>query len=257
MASAIREKHKPKGGIAAANKPDSPAMVNPAAANDSAFATGSTAKWRHFGHSAPTNATANNTMDPDPPAAVAVHPATANNANVLSKGKMAMTVGGSDSVDYGILSPAVAGVPSLSFNFMDDKVRGTNTMVDGEITSPTELTADTTGSVETTIDTAINAGGASAHNVPRDSLQINYNTPKKLNKVGGANTTVNHVITSPTVHITKTTGGVETTMNTATNTAGATTNPLSPDSVTPQKLNDISTNKMCPSDTNTHTVSTR
>jgi hypothetical protein len=107
------------------------------------------------------------------------------------------------------------------------------------------------------MDTTTTAGGTSTHTLPPNSLQIDFNTPKKLNKVSGTNTTVNHVITSPEVNAARTTGGLETTMDTATNTDGATANPLPPDSVTPQKLNDISTNEKCPSDTNTHTVSTK
>ncbi len=58
-------------------------------------------------------------------------------------------------------------------------------------------------------------------------------------------------------HAANTTGGVETFMDTATNTDGAIANPLPPDSVTPQKLNDISTNEKCPSDANTPPVSTK
>jgi hypothetical protein len=86
MAPPIRTKLKPKGGIAAATKPNNPATINPAAANNTAVAISSAAKRSHLGHGTPTNATANNTTEMNPPAAVAVHPATANDANVLSGG---------------------------------------------------------------------------------------------------------------------------------------------------------------------------
>jgi hypothetical protein len=103
MAPPIKAKRKPNGGIAAAYKLDNPAMVDPAAANNTAVATGRAAKHRHLGHSAPANATANNTTELDPPAAVAVHPANANDPDILSGGEMATTVGGGGSVDYGNL----------------------------------------------------------------------------------------------------------------------------------------------------------
>jgi hypothetical protein len=164
---------------------------------------------------------------------------------------MATTIGSSDSVNYGnlfilslLLLPqsAAAEASLLSINFLDSKISATNTMVNGEITSPTEHAANTTDSVETTMDTATTAGGASAHTLPPDSLQNPFHTPKKLNGVGSTNTTVDHVITSPTMHAAKTTSGVETTMDMATNADGATANPLPPDSVTPHNLNDISPN---------------
>jgi hypothetical protein len=47
----------------------------------------------------PANATKNNTTEPNPPAALAMHPATANGANVMPGGDMATTVGSSDSVN--------------------------------------------------------------------------------------------------------------------------------------------------------------
>jgi hypothetical protein len=237
----MRAKRKPKGDIAATYKPNNPTMVNPAAANNTAVATGSTAKCRRLGHGTPANATANNTTEPDPPATVALHPATANDANVPSGGEMATTIGSGDSVDYGnsfILSlplplpPAAAEAPLLSFNFLDGKISATNTAVDGEITSPTKHAANTTGGVETTMNTATIVDGASTHTLPPDSLQIDFNALKKLNEGGGTNTTVDRVITSPAVHATKTTGGVETTMDTPTNTDGTTANSLPPDSVT-------------------------
>ncbi len=86
MASPNRTKCKPKGGMAAATKPSSPATVNPAAANDTAVATGYAAKCSRLEHSTPTNATANNTIEPNPPVAIAMHHATANKANVSSGG---------------------------------------------------------------------------------------------------------------------------------------------------------------------------
>jgi hypothetical protein len=155
---------------------------------------------------------------------------------------MVMTVGGGDSVNYGksfILSlpllppPAAAEVPSLFINFPDGKISATNTTVHGEITSPTQHPTNTTSSVEKTMNTATTAGGASAHTPPPDSLQNPFHTPIKLNGVGGANTTVDRVITSPAMHATKTIRGVKTTMDTATNADGTTANPLPPDFVTP------------------------
>jgi hypothetical protein len=140
MAPPKRTQCKPKGGIAAVNQPNNPASVNPAAANDTAFATGSTAKRSHLEHSTPNNATAKNTMEPNPPAAVAVHPATANNANVLSRGDMPTTVDGSDRFDYGnltilsllsLLLPAAVEVLSLILNLLDGKISASNTMERG------------------------------------------------------------------------------------------------------------------------------
>jgi hypothetical protein len=83
--------------MAAATKPDNPAMVNHAAANNTAVATGGAAKHSRLEHGTPANATANNTTDPNPPATVAVHPATAIDADVPSGGDMEKTVGGSDA----------------------------------------------------------------------------------------------------------------------------------------------------------------
>jgi hypothetical protein len=181
--------------MAAATKPDNPATVNPAAAYNTAVATAGTSKHSRMEHGTPANATANNTIEPNSPAAVAVHPATANSAYVPSEGGMATTVGGSDSVEYDsstILSlllppqPVAMEAPLLSLNLLDSKISASNTTVNSEITRIVEHAANTTGQVNTTMDTAINAGGA-------------------------------------------------------------TTNPLSPDSDTPQKLNNTSTTKICPS----------
>ncbi len=51
-------------------------------------------------HGTPNNATANNTTEPNLPATVAVHPATANGADVLSGRDMATTVGSSASNEF-------------------------------------------------------------------------------------------------------------------------------------------------------------
>ncbi len=75
-------------------------------------------------------------------------------------------------------------------------------------------------------------------------------------KISASNTTVDGEIARVVEHAANTTGGVETFMDTATNADG-TINPLSPDSVTPQKLHDISTNEKCPSETSTHPVSAK
>ena len=72
--------------MAAATKPNYPATVNPAAANNTNVATASTSKQSCLEHSTPANATANNTTELNPPATVAVHPAAANGANVPSGG---------------------------------------------------------------------------------------------------------------------------------------------------------------------------
>jgi hypothetical protein len=93
----MRTKCKLKGGIATATKPDDPATVNPAEANNTAVATNGTAKCSCLEHSTPANATANNTTKPNPPTTVAVHPATADDANILSGGDMVTTIGGSVS----------------------------------------------------------------------------------------------------------------------------------------------------------------
>jgi hypothetical protein len=191
--------------MAAATKPANPVTVNPAAANDTAVATAGTSKCSCMEHGTPASATANNTTEPNLPASVAVHPDTAYGADVPSRGGMATTVGGSDSVQYDnstLLSsllppqPVATEAPSLSLNLLDSKIRASNTIVDGEITSIVKHAANTTSRVDTTMDTAINAGDA-------------------------------------------------------------TTNPLSPDSDTPQKLNNTSTTKICPSNTKTQTVRTK
>ncbi len=57
MAPTNRTKCKPKGGMAAATKPNNPATVNPAATNNTAVATGSTSKRSRFEHGTPANAT--------------------------------------------------------------------------------------------------------------------------------------------------------------------------------------------------------
>ncbi len=101
MASPIRPKHKPKGGIGAATKPNNPATVYPAAAIDTAVATSSTATCSHLGHSTSANTTTNNTTEANLPTAVTVHPATTNDANVLSGGDMVMSDGSSESVKSG------------------------------------------------------------------------------------------------------------------------------------------------------------
>jgi hypothetical protein len=72
-------------------------------------------------------------------------------------------------------------------------------------------------------------------------------------KISASNTMVDSKITRIIEHAANTTGRVETTMDTAINVGGATTNPLPPDSDTPQKLNNTSTTKICPSNTKTQT----
>jgi hypothetical protein len=117
---------------------------------------------------------------------------------------MARTIGGSDSIEYDnftLLSlllppwPVAKEAPLLSLNLLDSKISVSNTTVDGEITRIAKHAANTTGQVDTNVDTAINAGGS-------------------------------------------------------------TSNPLSSDSDTPQKPNNTSTTKICPSNTKTQTVST-
>jgi hypothetical protein len=128
MAPPNRTKCKPKGGMAAATKPDNPVTIYPAAANNTAVAPSSASKHSHFKHSTPANATVNNTTEPNWPAAVAMHPATVNGADVPSRGDMARTIGGSDSIEYGnstLLSlllpsrPVAMEVLLLSLNLMD------------------------------------------------------------------------------------------------------------------------------------------
>jgi hypothetical protein len=244
--------------MAAATKPNNPATVDPAAANNSAVAPGGTAKCSHLEHGTPTNATANNTMEPNPPVAVAVHPATANGVNVLSGGDMAMTVGDSDSIEYGnstILSlpllppPVAAEAPSLSINFLNGKISASNTTINGEITRVVEHIVNTTNDAETIMDAATNAGGTIANPLPPDQV-LGYHWLK-------VDVMVDCVNTSPAVHTAKTTSNVETAMDTAINAGGTTTNPLPPDSDSLQKLNNTSTTKICLSNTNTQTVSTK
>jgi hypothetical protein len=244
--------------MAAATKPNNPAIVNPAAANKTAIAPGSTAKRSHLEHGTLTNATAINTKEPNPPATVAMDSATANGADIPSGGDIATTVGGSDSVEYGnstILSspspppPVATEAPLLSPNLLDGKISTSNTTVDGEITRVVEHTTNTTGGVETIMDTATNAGGTTANPLPPDQV-LGYNWLKVY-------AMVDHVNTSPAVHAAEIASSVETTMDTAINAGGTTTNPLPPVSDTPQKLNNTSTTKICPSNANTQTVSTK
>ncbi len=100
--------------MAAATKPNNPVTVNPAAANENAVATGSASKRSHLEQGTPTNATTNNTTKPNPPAAVAVHPATTNGANVPSGEDMATTIGGSDSINYGNMTIILAVATAAS-----------------------------------------------------------------------------------------------------------------------------------------------
>jgi hypothetical protein len=98
---------------------------------------------------------------------------------------MAMTIGGSDSVEYGNLTilslllpppPVATEALLLSLNLLGDEISASNTMVYGEITRIVEHAANTTGGVETTMDTAINAGSAATNPLSPDS-----DTPQKLN----------------------------------------------------------------------------
>jgi hypothetical protein len=106
----------------------------------------------------PAKATTNNKKEPNLPAAVAVHPATANNAHVLSRGDMAPTIGSSVSIKYGNLAilslpspplPMAVEVPSMSLNLLDGKTSTSNTTVGREITRVVEHAANTTSGVET------------------------------------------------------------------------------------------------------------
>jgi hypothetical protein len=72
--------------MAAATKPNYPATVNPAAANNTVVASGSASKHSCFEHGIPANATKNNTTEPSPPASLAMHSATAKGANVPPAG---------------------------------------------------------------------------------------------------------------------------------------------------------------------------
>jgi hypothetical protein len=109
----------------------------------------------------------------------------ANGADALPRGDMATTIGSSDSVKYGnstLLSlplpsrPGAMEAPSLSLNLLDGKIDASNTMIDDEITRIVDHAANTTGQVETTMDTAINTGGTATNPVPLDS-----DTLQKLN----------------------------------------------------------------------------
>jgi hypothetical protein len=258
MAPPNRTKQKPKGSIAAATKPDKPVSVNPAAANDTAVATGGATKCSHWEHGTPANTTANNKPESNPPTAVAVHPATANGANVPSKGDMVTTIGGSDSNEYDDLTilsslspplPVAVEAPPLSLNLLDGKISASNTTDDGEITRVVEHVAYTNGQVETILDTAMNVGVTTTNPLPPDQV-LGYHWLK-------VDVMVDRVNTSPTMHTAKTTCGVETTMDDAINAGGTATHPLPPDSDSPQKLNNTSSTKICPSNTNTQTITTK
>ncbi len=161
--------------------------VNPAAANDTAVATDGMSKCSHLGHGTPTYATANNTTELKPSAAVAVHPATSNDAYVPSGRDMTTTVGSNDSIEYvnstifSSLSPpppAAAEVPSLSLNLLDGEISASNTRVDKEITRAAVHAANTTSGVETIMDTATKADGTIASPLPSDSVTL-----QKLNDI--------------------------------------------------------------------------
>jgi hypothetical protein len=98
---------------------------------------------------------------------------------------MVTTIGGSDSIEYDnstLLSllllprPVATEAPLWSLNLLDRKISASNTMVNKEITRIVEHAANTTGRVETTMDTTINAGGATTNPLPPDS-----DTLQKLN----------------------------------------------------------------------------
>jgi hypothetical protein len=167
---------------------------------------------------------------------------------------MVMTVGSSDSIKHGNLAilslpsslpPVAAEAPLLSLNLLDGEISTSNKMVDGEITRLVKYTANTTGSVETIMDTTTNAGGTTANPLPPDQV-LGYHWLK-------VDVMVNPVKNSPAVHTAKTTGGVETNMDIAKNEGGNATNPLPPDSDTLQKVNNTSNIQICPSNTNTQT----
>jgi hypothetical protein len=182
MAPPNRTKCKTKGGLAAATKPNNPATVNPAAANNSVVATAGASKCSHM---EPAHVTTNNSTEPNPPATVAVHPATANGVDVPSRGGMATTVGGSDSIKYDdstLLSlllppqPVATKAPPLSLNLLDSKISTSNTTVNGEITRIVKHAAKITSQMDTTMVTAISAGGTTTNPLPPDS-----DTPQKRN----------------------------------------------------------------------------
>jgi hypothetical protein len=101
MAPLNRTKCKTKGGMAAATKPNNPATVNPAAANNTAVATASASKCSCLEHGRPANATTSNATEPNPPAAVAVQSLPPLTMPMFHPGGgLATTVSGSDSVEY-------------------------------------------------------------------------------------------------------------------------------------------------------------
>jgi hypothetical protein len=199
-----------KGSVVAATKPNNPATVNPAAVSNTAVATAGTSKRSHLEHSTPANATANNTTEPSLPAAVPLHPATANGANVPSGGGMAKTVGGSDSVEYDnstLLSllfppqPVATESPLLSLSLLDRKFSASNTTVNGEITRIIKHAANTTSRVETTIDTVINAGGATTNPLPPDSYTLQKLNNTSTTKIFPSNTNTQTVSTKQTSYL--------------------------------------------------------
>jgi hypothetical protein len=75
------------------------------------------------------------------------------------------------SLPYYLLPPrpGATEAPLLSLNLLDSNINASNTTVDDEIISIVDHAANTTGRVETTMDTAINAGGATTNPLPPDS----------------------------------------------------------------------------------------
>jgi hypothetical protein len=138
-------------------------------------------------HGTPPNASANNATEPNLPAAVAVHPTTANSANVSSGGAwqqpLAAVIASKNDIST-LLSllllprPVAKEAPSLSLNLLDDKISDSNTTVDGKITRIIKHATNTTSRVDTTMDTTMNAGGATTNPLPpdSDSLQKLNNT---------------------------------------------------------------------------------
>jgi hypothetical protein len=71
-----------------------------------------------------------------------------------------------------LLPPATVEVPSLSLKLLDGEISTSNTTADGEITRVVKHAANTTGGVETIIDTATNGEIAIANPLPPDSVTL-------------------------------------------------------------------------------------
>ncbi len=190
-----------KGGLAAAIKPDNPVTVNPAAAINSAVATAGASKRRCMKHGTPANLTANNGTEPNPPTAVAVHPATANGANVPSRGGAwqqpleVVIASNMMTLPYYPCCCRHSQWPQKHRHCLSTCWTAKLAPADGEITRIVKHAANTTSQMDTTIDTAISASGATTNPLPPDSDTLQKLDNTSTTKICPSNTKTQTVST--------------------------------------------------------------